>query len=58
MNELTELLAEVEYILSIDYDSQNRNLELSKDTVDTLREKYRNLTEVWETIKTVLTSQT
>ena len=58
MNELTELLDEVEYILSIDYDSQNRNLELSKDTVDTLREKYRNLTEVWETIKTVLTSQT
>lgn len=35
------LLDEVEYILSIDYDSQNRNLELCKDTIDTLREVYK-----------------
>lgn len=38
------LLDEVEYILSIDYDSQNRNLELCKDTVDTLRETYEKYT--------------
>ena len=33
------LLDEIEYILSIDYD--HRNLELCRDTVDTLRETYK-----------------
>jgi hypothetical protein len=41
VKDVQPLLDEVEYILSIDYDSQNRNLELCKDTVDTLREVYK-----------------
>jgi hypothetical protein len=51
---LQALLDEVEYILSIDYDSKNRNLELSKTTVDTLRghyERYRNHDALWETLE-------
>lgn len=38
------LLDEIEYILSIDYDHRKRNLELCKDTVDTLRETYKKYT--------------
>lgn len=55
---LIALLDEVQYILSIEYDSKKRNLELSLDTVNTLREKYLDLMEVWETLESILTSQT
>jgi hypothetical protein len=37
VKDVQPLLDKVEYILSIDY---NRNLQLCKDTVDTLRETY------------------
>lgn len=50
---LQALLGEVEYILSIDYDSQFCNLQLGKDTVDGLRtlyERYQNHDALWETL--------
>ena len=51
---LQALLSEVEYILSIDYDSKNYSLKLSTDTVNNLREhyeRYQNHDALWETLE-------